>query len=274
MDDIILKAIAKDVDARYQSATAMLADLRRMEAALEGSVLNTRPLTPMPRSSQPRTTRGLSSRIRTAPTMLKVGLILLLVILGTGLALWMARPSMHQPSPEAKRWYENGTRAMRAGAFYEASKQLELSISNDDSFPLAHARLAQAYYELDNTDKAREELLRALSLRDQAGISSQDSVYVDAVAATVSQQYKKAIEHYHKLADQAADTDKASAYLDLGRAYQRTENIDKAQEYYQKAIEKGSSIRSSLPPARYALRKPASGSEKCRGRTQQSRVLL
>ncbi len=31
------------------------------------------------------------------------------------------------------------------------------------------------------------------------------------------------------LADQAADSDKASAYLDLGRAYQRAENIDKAK---------------------------------------------
>jgi serine/threonine protein kinase/tetratricopeptide (TPR) repeat protein len=240
LDDIILKAIAKNVDARYQSATAMLADLRRMEAALEGSVVNTRPLTPMPRSSSPRTTRGLTSTIRAAPTRLKVGMILLLVIIAAGLALWMARSSTRQPSPEARRWYEAGTRAMRAGAFYEASKQFEQSILNDDGFLLAHARLAQAYHELDNTDRARAELLRALSLRDQSGISSQDSAYVDAVAATVGQQFQKAIGHYQTLADQAADSDKASAYLDLGRAYQRTENIDKAQEYYQKAIEKDS----------------------------------
>jgi serine/threonine protein kinase/lipopolysaccharide biosynthesis regulator YciM len=238
LDDIILKALAKDVDARYQSATAMLADLRRIEATLQGSVLNTRPLNTMSRPSQSRVTHGLSRSIRTAPTRVKAGLILLpLAILGI-LAVWIARPSGHQPSPEAMKWYENGTRAMRAGAFYEASKQLEQAISTDASFLLAHARLAQAYHELDNSDKAREELLRALSLRDQSGISSQDSVYVDAVAATVGQQFQKAIEHYNRLADQAADSDKASAYLDLGRAYQRTENIDKAQEYYQKAIDK------------------------------------
>lgn len=242
LDDIILKAIAKDVDARYQSAAAVLADLRRMETTLQGSVLNTRPLTPSPRSSRPRPPRGLSSRIRTAPVALKLGLILVpLVILGTWWAVRLARPSTHQPPPEARRWYEDGTRLMRAGAFYEASKQLEQSISIDDGFLLAHARLAQTYLELDNTDKAREELLRALSLvRDQSGISSQDSAYVDAVAATVGQQFPKAIEHYRKLADQAAESEKASAYVDLGRAYQRTENIDKAQEYYQKAIEKDS----------------------------------
>ena len=251
LDDIILKALAKDVNARYQSATAMLADLRRIEATLQGSVLNTRPLSTSPGSSQSRATHGLSRSIRTAPTKVKVGLVLVpLIILGTW-AIWMASPSGYKPSPEAMKWYENGTRAMRAGAFYESSKQLERSISNDDGFALAHARLAQAYHELDNTDKAREELLRALSLRDQSGLSSQDSLYVDAVSATVGQQFQKAIEHYHKLADQAADSDKASAYLDLGRAYQRTENIDRAQEYYEKAI--GADSQSAAAHLRLAM---------------------
>ena len=241
LDAIILKALAKDVDARYQSARAMLADLRRMENALQGSVLNTRPLTTRPRSSRPRPPAGLSRKIRTAPVKLKLALILVpLVILGTWLAVRIARPSTHQPSPEARKWYEDGARLMRAGAFYEARKQLEQSISIDDGFLLAHARLAQTYLELDNTDKAREELLRALSLRDQSGLSGEDSAYVDAVAATVAQQFPKALEHYRKLADQAPDSEKSSAYLDLGRAYERTENIDKAQEYYQKAIEKDS----------------------------------
>lgn len=240
LDAIILRALAKDVDARYQSAGAMLADLRRMENALQGSVLNTRPMTSRPRS-QPGPPTGLSGKIRTAPLKLKLALILVsLLILGTWLAVRIARPSTHQPSPEARKWYEDGARLMRAGAFYEASKQLEKSISIDDGFLLAHARLAQTYLDLDNTDKAREELLRALSLRDQSGLSSEDSTYVDAVAATVGQQFPKALEHYRKLADQASDSEKSSAYLDLGRAYERTENIDKAQEYYQKAIEKDS----------------------------------
>ena len=239
LDDIILKAIVKNVGSRYQSASAMLADLRRLEDALKSSVLHTRPLTPGPLSSRPRTAHELSSRVRRAPARLKLGLVLLpIVILGIW---WAARPSIHRPPPDALKWYEHGTRAMREGAFYEASKQLEQSISIDDGFLLAHARLAQTYLELNNTDKAREEVLRALSLvRDQPGISSQDSAYVDAVAATVGQQFPKAIEHYQKLVDQATESEKANAFLELGRAYERTENIDKAQEYYQKAIEKDS----------------------------------
>jgi len=243
LDHIIHKAIAKDADARYQSARAMLADLYKLQRVLqEGSALYTQPLTPAPISSRPPVRKGLTSTIQKAPFAAKVGLLLApIVIIGIWLAIRVGSPTAHQPPPEARKWYEDGTRAMRAGAFYEASKQLEQSISIDDGFVLAHARLAQTYLELDNTDKAREELLRALSLvRDQSGLPSQDSDYVDAVAATVGQQFPKALEHYRKLADQAAESEKASAYLDLGRAYQRTENIDKAQEYYQKAIEKDS----------------------------------
>lgn len=239
LDDIILKAIAKDVDARYQSAKAMLADLRRFEASLQGSVQNTQPLSRDPRSFRLRTTEGLSSRIRIAPARIKLGLaVLAIVILGVW---WAARPSVRPPAPEALKWYEDGSRAMRAGAFYEASKQLEQSIFIDDGFLLAHARLAQTYVELNNTDKAREEVLRTLSLvRDQPGISGVDLTYVDAIAATVNQQFLRAIEHYRKLADQAAESEKANAFLELGRAYERADNIDKAQEYYQKAIEKDS----------------------------------
>lgn len=247
LDDVILKAIAKDVGARYQSAREMLVDLRRMEDALQGSVVNTRPLTPYPRSSRPRPVKTLSSKIKKAPIPLKMGLLLVLLLIVGLWAVRISRPPMHQPSPEAQRWYEDGTRAMRAGAFYEARKQLEQSISIDDGFALSHARLAQTYLELDNIDKAREEMLRALSLAsNRAALSRSDSTYIDAVSATVGREFAKAIDYYQTLADEALDSEKASAYVNLGRAYERSDNIDAAQSYYQKAIE-----RDSQSPAAY-----------------------
>jgi len=238
LDDIILKAIAKDVDLRYQSASAMLVDLHRMEATLQGSVLNTRPLTPRPRSSRTTAPRSLSGRIRTAPFTLKLAFLLVpLLILGTWFAIRTAHPSTHQPSGPAGKWFEDGARAMRAGAFYEARIQLEQSISIDDKFALSHARLAQTYLELDNVDKAREELLRALSLApDRSSLTKADSTYLDAVSAAIARDFRKAIESFQKLADQAPDSDKAGAYVDLGRAYERSDDIDKAQDYYRKAI--------------------------------------
>ena len=87
---------------------------------------------------------------------------------------------------------------------------------------------------LTRPGKALAPLAGARSVALQSGFPRD----VDAVAATVGQQFPKAIEHYLKLADQAAESEKANAFLELGRAYERTENIDKAQEYYQRAIEK------------------------------------
>ena len=239
LDDIIVKAIAKDADARYQSAGEMLVDLRRLQQTLEGSRLDTRPLTPAPGSLPPLVTRGLSGYIRN-PRAVTAGLILVpLVILGIWSALHLGRPSPHQPSPEAKGWYDRGTEAIRAGTYYQASKALEHSIELDNKFALAHARLAETYVEIDNTDKAMEELLRALSLvPDRSALSSADATQLDAIAATVRREFAAVIEYYGKILGQASDSEKAIAYDNLGRSYQKNENLDKATECYLEATKR------------------------------------
>jgi serine/threonine protein kinase len=78
LDDIILKTIAKKVEARYQSATALLADLRKMETILQGSTLNTQPLTPARLSASPAGAT-LSRRIKAVPLAIKVGLSLVIL---------------------------------------------------------------------------------------------------------------------------------------------------------------------------------------------------
>jgi serine/threonine protein kinase/lipopolysaccharide biosynthesis regulator YciM len=237
LDDIIVKAIAKDADARYQSASEMLVDLRRLQSTLEGSRLDTRPLTPAPGSLRPLVTGRLSGSIRKPRIVIAAGLLLIaLIILGAWSARHLLRSSPHQPSPDAKRYYESGTDAIRAGAYYQASKALERSIEFDPSFALAHARLAETYVEIDYTDKAREELLRAMSLvPDRSELSSLDAMYLEAVAATVRRDFQTAIDYYGKIADQASDSEKSVAFVDLGRSYEKNEKIDKAIEYYQAA---------------------------------------
>jgi eukaryotic-like serine/threonine-protein kinase len=237
LDDIIVKAIAKDADARYQSAGEMLVDLRRLQQTLEGSRLDTRPLTPEPGSLRPLVTRGLSGSIRKPRVVITSGLLLVpLAILGIWSALHLGRPSPHQPSPEAKSWYDSGTDAIRAGTYYQASKALEKSIEIDEGFALAHARLAETYVEIDYTDKAKEELLRAMSLvPDRSALSNLDAMYLEAVAATVRRDFLVAIDYYGKIAEQASDSEKSRAYVDLGRSYEKNEKIDKAIEYYGEA---------------------------------------
>ena len=65
--------------------------------------------------------------------------------------------------PAALHWYEQGTDSLRNGAYYQASKALTQAIQIDDNYALAHARLAQAWTELDYMERAKDELLAATS---------------------------------------------------------------------------------------------------------------
>ncbi|HSF23284.1 MAG TPA: protein kinase, partial [Blastocatellia bacterium] len=238
LDNIILKAIAKDVDARYQTAGDLLADLSRLRAALQdGSASNTRPLRTEPLASRPRPATGWSSAISKAPLHVKVGVVLVpLLIFGALLAIRAWQPSSHQPSPEAMTWYQHGTDAIREGAYYQASKSLENAVKLDDKFALAHARLAEAYVEMDYTDKATEQMLLATSLvRDRSKLPTLDAMYLDAIQATVTRNFTGAIDSYREIAERASAPERSSAYVDLGRSYEKNENIDKGIEYYTQA---------------------------------------
>ncbi|MFY9608887.1 MAG: tetratricopeptide repeat protein [Blastocatellia bacterium] len=238
LDNIILKAIAKDVDLRYQSAGEMLADLSRLRGSLQdGSTSNTRPFSTEPGPSRPRPATSLSSTIKKAPFRVKLGVLLVPLVIGAALlAIRIGQPSSHQPSPEARRWYDRGTAAIREGAYYQASKALESAVELDDRFALGHARLAEAYVEMDYTDKAMEQLIRATSLvRDRSALPIVDAMYLDAIEATVRRDFTSAIDYYRKIAERATDLEKSSAYVDLGRSYEKNENIDKAIETYREA---------------------------------------
>lgn len=233
LEEIILRAMAKDVDARYQSANAMLDDLRKLQASLSvGSGL----LTIGPRSSV--VTAAVTRVWKRKP--IKVGAFIVpLLIVGILLALRIWHPSLHQPSPEARTWYDQGLVAMRSGTYYQASKRLERSIELDDRYALSHARLAETYLEINSTEKAQEELLRGLSLApDRSALASADAAYLDAVAATVRRDFAAAVGYYQKILDQAPNIEKANAYVDLGRAYEKNENLDKAIESYLEAIKR------------------------------------
>jgi len=145
------------------------------------------------------------------------------------------------PSAQAKIWYDRGVDAMRAGTYYQASKALEMSIKVDDRFAVAHARLADTYNEIDNTERAMEELLQALSLvPDRGALEKTDLIYLNAVAATIRRDLDAAIGHYRELVAEAADADKANAYVDLGRSYEKRENLDQAIGSYLEATKRDS----------------------------------
>ena len=237
LEHIILKAMAKDVEGRYQSAGAMLEDFHKLEASFSGGTeLLPQLITAAPRSS--RLTAAAPRVLGRKPISIAVFLALFLIA-GVWVVPRIWRPSVRQPSPEAKTWYDQGLVAMRAGTYYQASKRLERSIELDDGYALSHARLAATYIEISNSEKAQEEVLRSISLApDRSALATGDAAYLEAVAATVRRDFSAAVGHYQTVLDQAPGNEKANAYADLGRAYEKNENLDKAVECYMEATKR------------------------------------
>ena len=237
LENVIFKALAKDTGERYQSAQEILTDLRevletfQLEQPAHSTLSN-----PPPVTTQVKTGSPFLSFLRNA--QLETGLfILLAVVLAVWVGFYFKRGSPHQPSPDAQRLYELGKNALSDGAYYNASKILTRSVSLDDKFSLAYARLAEAWLEMDYPDKAKDELLIATSLiPDRELLAQSDVLYINAITATVMRDFTGAVEYYRQLAEMATGAQKAFAYLELGRAYQKNGEGDKALESYQQAV--------------------------------------
>ena len=229
LDRVILKALAKDPDLRYESAGQLIEDL---SAVRDGEGMLTRPLALKPRSSSREYLTSLVTVAR-RPRVLMPAIVVALAALSVPL-WWRAVP--HRPSPEALHWYDLGTAALRDGTYYKASKVLERAIQSDDKFALAHARLAEAWSEMDYADKANLEVLQARSLvRDLSPLPQLDALYLQAITHVVLREFGLAIESYRKIAEQAPEAEKAQAYLDIGRAQEKNDEAEKAIESYERA---------------------------------------
>ncbi|HXU39123.1 MAG TPA: protein kinase [Blastocatellia bacterium] len=235
LDRIILKALAKDRDSRQQSAEELQKELRAVRGSLGVQDEVTRGLAVKLRVSRADLMSRLIGAARRPQVLVPLVPAALVLLAALSVPLWW-RAAPYRPQPDALRWYEQGTAALRDGTYYKASKALEEAIKFDDKFALAHARLAEAWSELDYADKADREILRARSLvRDLSALSSRDALYLQAITHVVLREFDAAIERYRKIAEQAPAAEKAQAYLDLGRAQEQNDDIKGAQASYEQA---------------------------------------
>ncbi|HEY6659630.1 MAG TPA: tetratricopeptide repeat protein [Pyrinomonadaceae bacterium] len=240
LDRVTLKALEKKLDARYQTAGELLKDLKTAAATLSGNGVpvaskSTKPTDGYQRATNAFATLTMSLRrqrfslIGVIPAFIVAGLVIWAII-----HFWPR--TYYQPSAAALGWYERGTENLRNGAYYQASKALSQAIELDGRFALARARMAQAWTELDYTDRAKDELLAVTSITgDRSTVSPRDALYLDAITATVTRRFGDAVKSYTELAQLTPG--ESTVYVDLGYAYENDGNPDKALENYLKAIE-------------------------------------
>ncbi len=238
LDRVTMKALEKKVEARYQTAGELLKDLKTASETLSGNGVPV-----LSRSN--KSTEGfkratafstLTMQLRRQRFSLASVIPAFIVIGLGGWAIYYLWPrSYYKPPPAAVHWYEQGEDSLRNGAYFQASKALSQAIEIDGNYALARARLAQAWTELDYTDRAKDQLLEVNGLTSRSSLEQRDALYLDAVLATVTRRFGDAIKAYTEIAKLTPD--ESSVYVDLGYAYETDNNPDKALENYLKAID-------------------------------------
>jgi serine/threonine protein kinase len=250
LDRVTMKALAKKPDARYQSAEEMLGDLRPVLATLSSD--NQRTLRVSPRSpseSRPLPSSALMTlheNLRRPRLSLRTVIISILAIAIAGWAIVrILKPRPYVPSPVAQDWYNKGMEAMRNGAFLQATLALNQSIRADDKFALAHARLAEAWTELDYADEAKNEMLRVAQLvPDRSQLPRVDGLYLEAIHSAVTREFSNSIKAYSEIL--RLSPGEPQVYFDLGRAYEKNEETKKAIESYIEATSRSPQLAAAF----------------------------
>ncbi|MBA3241634.1 MAG: tetratricopeptide repeat protein [Acidobacteria bacterium] len=243
LDRIVLKALAKKVEERYQTADEMAAELERVRTRLPGSdTTRTRRLATHPDLSRPSALHTISETLR-RPRLSPLAFAgaLALVLLAVWAAIYSRTPSEYKPPPAALKLYESGAEAMREGAYYKAEQLLEEAVKGADKYALARARHAEALMELDYVDRAENEVMRALP--ERARLSARDALYLDAIAATVQHELGTAVKFYEEIV--RLNPDQPQAHFDLGRAREKNDEIDKAIASYTEVTRRNSAYANA-----------------------------
>ena len=237
LDKVTLKALAKEPSRRYQNADELIGDLRELQRLLPKEKF----IAPKPLSFG----NSVSQKLRTTFTDIirypgfPVFTFSVMLLIGLAAFLyWQLEQASFVPSAEAKLWYEKGERALNDGAFFVASKCFEQAAARDKSFVMAHARRAETLFELGYIEDAREarEHAKEIIQNGKAVLNEHDNYRWQGINKTLLFDFDSAIKSYQELTKNASGSNKEQAFLDLGRAYERNEQVAEAIESYQKVL--------------------------------------
>jgi serine/threonine protein kinase/Tfp pilus assembly protein PilF len=234
LDKVTLRALAKKPKNRYQSAAAMIDDLHGLQKALSaGKTLPTWRPFPFRHSISQRFPTGFVDIVR-HPYLLPL-IFLLTVSIGFLIYNYRLFYPIYTPTQEAKLWYDKGVEALNNGAPFLANGYFEQAIIIDKAFAMAYARHAESLLEMGNIDEASAEKDRAYNTAANGwySISPKDSIRLKAINNTLLGDFAAAVKNYRQLLDNVSEADKAGAFLDLGKALERNDELTEAIENYE-----------------------------------------
>ncbi len=150
-----------------------------------------------------------------------------------GWGYWLTSGS--KPPAEALALYRKGTDEIRVGSYFAASRVLGQAVAVAPHFALAHARLAEAWVELELTDKASQEML-LVRRQDLSRLPPIDRLLIEAVDLRITREFSGAVAKYEQMLP-LAGAQAGDVYVDLGRAYDRAANSAKAADAFRHAAE-------------------------------------
>ncbi len=220
LDRIVLRLLEKEPQNRYANAEEVLRDLN-----FEGSHEN----------SSAVTLTWHSARALIRPRWRWAAGVALAAAVFAGAWYW-TWGRVRRPSPEAAHWHQQGVLALRDGSYHKASKALQQAVSFDKGFALAHARLAEAWFELDLVNRAKQEMLLANPPGSSLSAHSKsDALMIEAIHAMVTGNDAVSVEKYRKRIGEVDASERAWAEVDLGRALERAADAKAALDAYRRA---------------------------------------
>jgi serine/threonine protein kinase len=215
VDEVINKCLEYEAPRRYQSA-------KEVADALQAHPLSARRLIARP------------------PVVLRAKVILaalsaILLLVAAVSIFWSRSHRYYPPSAEVQHWYEIGIAALREGTYVKATRALQVAVDKDNRFALGHARLADAWSELDFAGRAREEMLLASEPESARNLSDLDRMYIEAVRSTLTHDFSAALKEYSTILNALPERERAYGYLDLGRAQEKAGDLNGALKNYESA---------------------------------------
>ncbi len=157
------------------------------------------------------------------------------VVCAGGAAAWWWNAKRHRDlAAAALPWYRDGLAALQNGSYHRASKALARAVEIDPAYAMARARLAEAWYELDYPERAKDELLKAMAAR--SSLPAADGLRLDAILHTATGDFSAAAQNYQELSALLPSDERSGGLLDLGRAQERNQDTKKAMATYSEAV--------------------------------------